>query len=50
MSYVFDNSPLSVLFKNFYRNTFPSLWDNFDGLDAVMGLRQHPRRGKCPPE
>lgn len=22
MSYVFDNSPLSVLFKNFYRKTF----------------------------
>ena len=32
MSYVFDNSPLSVLFKNFYRNTFRSLWDNFDAL------------------
>jgi len=34
MSYVFDNSPLSVLFKNFYRNTFRSLWDNFDRLVA----------------
>ena len=34
MSYVFDNSPLSVLFKNFYRNTFRSLWDNFDSLVA----------------
>jgi hypothetical protein len=32
MSYVFDNSPLSVLFKNFYRKTFPTLWDNFDAL------------------
>jgi hypothetical protein len=32
MSYVFDNSPLSVLFKNFYRNTFRSLWENFDAL------------------
>lgn len=30
--YVFDNSPLSVLFKNYYRNRFPSLWDRFDGL------------------
>ena len=34
MSYVFDNSPLSVLFKNFYRRTFPSLWERFDGLVA----------------
>ena len=34
MSYVFDNSPLSVLFKNFYRKTFRSLWENFDALVA----------------
>lgn len=32
MSYVFDNSPLSALFRNFYRNTFRSLWERFDGL------------------
>jgi hypothetical protein len=32
MSYVFDNSPLSVLFKNFYRNTFRSLWEHFGAL------------------
>jgi hypothetical protein len=32
MSYVFDNSPLSVLFKNFYRTTFPGLWARFDEL------------------
>jgi hypothetical protein len=32
MSYVFDSSPLSALFKNFYRNTFRTLWDNFDRL------------------
>jgi Domain of unknown function (DUF4411) len=30
--YVFDNSPLSTLFRNYYRNSFPSLWKNFDGL------------------
>ena len=35
MSYVFDNSPLSVLFKNFYRRTFRSLWERFDELVAV---------------
>lgn len=34
MSYVFDNSPLSVLFKNFYRKRFPSLWKRFDELVA----------------
>src|ERR1700704_4609637 len=34
MSYVFDNSPLSVLFKNFYRNRFLSLWRRFDVLVA----------------
>ncbi len=34
MSYVFDNSPLSVLFKNFYRRTFRSLWARFDELVA----------------
>ena len=32
MSYVFDNSPLSVLFKNYYRKTFKSLWEHFDEL------------------
>lgn len=32
MSYVFDNSPLSTLFRNFYRARFPSLWVRFDGL------------------
>ena len=34
MSYVFDTSPLSALFKNFYRNRFPSLWERFDDLVA----------------
>jgi hypothetical protein len=32
VSYVFDNSPLSALFRNFYRSRFPSLWQRFDGL------------------
>lgn len=32
MNYVFDTSPLSVLFKNFYRRTFRSLWERFDEL------------------
>lgn len=32
MSYVFDNSPLSALFRNYYRSRFPSLWQRFDRL------------------
>ena len=34
MSYVFDNSPLSALFRNYYRKTFPTLWRHFDELVA----------------
>jgi hypothetical protein len=34
MSYVFDNSPISVLFRNFYRARFPTLWQRFDDLIA----------------
>src|SRR5689334_21974831 len=32
MSYVFDNSPLSVLSKHYYRKTFKSLWEHLDDL------------------
>lgn len=32
MTYVFDNSPLSALFRNYYRRRFPSLWQRFDDL------------------
>ncbi|KAB2850428.1 MAG: DUF4411 family protein [Hyphomicrobiaceae bacterium] len=32
MSYVFDTSPLSVLFRNYYRNVFRRLWRDFDAL------------------
>ena len=32
--YVFDTSPLSSLFKNFYRSRFPTLWARFDVLIA----------------
>lgn len=32
--YVFDTSPISTLFKNYYRKRFPSLWANFDELVA----------------
>ena len=32
--YVFDTGPLLILFKNFYRSRFPTLWANFDRLIA----------------
>jgi len=32
MIYVFDNSPLSALFRNYYRSRFPTLWELFDDL------------------
>ena len=32
MIYVFDNSPLSTLFRNYYRKRFPSLWEKFDSI------------------
>ncbi len=31
---MFDTSPLSALFKSYYRARFPSLWDKFDVLVA----------------
>jgi hypothetical protein len=43
MSYAFDNSPLSTLFKNFYPTVFPSLWRDFDNLvadGAVLSTRE----------
>lgn len=32
MSYVFDNSPLSVMFKNYYPKRFKKLWGEFKKL------------------
>lgn len=32
MTYVFDTSPLSTLFRNYYRGVFPTLWQGFDEL------------------
>lgn len=32
MTYVFDTSPLSALFRNYYRSRFPTLWEQFDML------------------
>lgn len=41
--YVFDTSPLSALFRNFYRSRFPSLWAQFDNLisdGAIVSTRE----------
>lgn len=41
--YVFDTSPLSTLFRNYYIERFPSLWKEFDALvdaDAVVSTRE----------
>ena len=43
MSYAFDTSPLSTLFRNYYRNVFPSLWQGFDQLvvnGAILSTRE----------
>ena len=32
MSYVFDTNAFSQLFHSYYRNRFPSLWEQFDEL------------------
>ncbi len=32
MTYVFDTSPFSNLFRNFYQKRFPTLWQHFDEL------------------
>jgi Domain of unknown function (DUF4411) len=36
--YVFDNSPLSALFRNYYPRRFPTLWRNFDALVVAEEL------------
>ena len=38
MSYVFDNSPLSTLFRNYYPQRFPTLWKRFDKIVADGAL------------
>ena len=30
--YVFDSGPLIDLFRHYYRERFPSLWENFEGM------------------
>jgi hypothetical protein len=43
MSYAFDTSPLSALFRNYYRTVFPSLWQGFDDLvtnGSILSTRE----------
>jgi hypothetical protein len=43
MTYVFDTSPLSTLFRNYYRRRFPTLWRHFDelvGNDEIVSTRE----------
>lgn len=43
MMYVFDTNSLIVLFTNFYRDRFPSLWGRFDKLiseDRAVSVRE----------
>lgn len=43
MSYVFDTSPLSALFRNYYPNVFRRLWHDFDALvdaDEILSTRE----------
>lgn len=32
MTYVFDTAPFSQLFKSYYRDRFPTLWERFDAI------------------
>lgn len=41
--YVFDNSPLSTLFRNYYPSRFPTLWKQFDvliGEGSIISTRE----------
>jgi hypothetical protein len=52
MSYVFDNSPLSVLFRNYYPGVFRTLWQGFDSLvdtGKILSTREVLREIKDSP-
>ncbi|HEY3638779.1 MAG TPA: DUF4411 family protein [Rhizomicrobium sp.] len=51
--YVFDNSPLSSMFRNYFPARFPSLWARFDALVAagdVVSTREALREIRNGPE
>ena len=52
MNYVLDTSPLSTLFRNFYRSRFPTLWERFDALieqKRIVSTREVAREIKDGP-
>jgi len=41
--YVFDSSPLIILFRHYYPDRFPTLWENFDSLkedNKIISVRE----------
>lgn len=54
MIYVFDTSPVSTLFKNYYRSVFMTLWQSFDEMVAdgkILSTREVQRElGDYPHE
>ncbi len=43
MIYIFDSSPLVDLFRHYYPERFPSLWENFDVLvleQRIISVRE----------
>ncbi len=43
MIYVFDSGPLIVLFRHYYPDRFPSLWENFNALvteQRIVSVRE----------
>ena len=43
MIYVFDSSPLIVLFRHYYPERFPSLWEKFDSMissQQIISVRE----------
>ncbi|MEQ9619985.1 MAG: DUF4411 family protein [Deltaproteobacteria bacterium] len=44
--YIFDTSPLIDLFRHYYPDLFPTLWDNFNGLvdnGSIISTRENLR-------
>jgi hypothetical protein len=42
-SYIFDSSPLIVLFRHFYPKRFPSLWEKFESMleeNKIISVRE----------
>lgn len=49
MIYVFDTGPLIVCFKYYYKDRFPSLWDQFESLvslDTIISVKEVKRELK----